>query len=416
MINRDFYLKQLIDRAGNGLIKIVTGIRRCGKSYLLFNLFKQHLLQSGIANDHIIEIQLDRRSFSKLRNPDELYSYVISKAVDKKKYYLLIDEIGMCDDFISVLNDFLYIDNFDVYVTGSNSHLLSKDIVTEFRGRGDEIHLNPLSFKEFYSQRSDFHEAWKEYYTFGGMPLILSKKDDDSKMKYLKDLFKETYIKDIKERNGIKDDRIMEELLNIISSSVGSLTNVQKLVDTFKSASNISVSPSTIKDYLEYLDDAFIIRKSIRYDIKGKKYINTPSKYYFSDVGLRNARLNFRQQEETHLMENVIYNELCMRGYSVDVGVVQVNERLPNGNYTKKQLECDFIINKGDSRIYIQSAYSIADKDKERQEKSALINIEDSFKKMIIVKDDVRKTVDDNGIMILSLKDFLLDESLLNVF
>ncbi len=414
MIKRDFYLNQLINGMNNGLIKIVTGIRRCGKSYLLFNLFKQFLLQNGVDEKHIIEIQLDRRSFSKLCDPDELYKYVISKTVDKEKYYLLIDEIQMCGDFVSVLNDFLYIDNFDVYVTGSNSHLLSKDVATEFRGRGDEMHLNPLSFKEFFSQRNDFSEAWKEYYTFGGMPLTLSKNDADSKMRYLKGLFNETYIKDIKERNGVSNDKVLDELLDIISSSIGSLTNVQKLIDTFKSVSNISVSPNTIKDYLGYLEDAFLIRKSMRYDIKRKKYINTPSKYYFTDVGLRNARLNFRQQEETHIMENIIYNELCMRGYSVDVGVVEVNERLPNGNYTKKQLECDFVINKGDSRIYVQSAYSISDEDKERQEKKSLINIDDSFKKVIIVKDDIRKTIDDNGITVVSLKEFLLNEKFLD--
>ncbi len=414
MIKRDYYLNQLIDGIDNGLIKIITGIRRCGKSFLLFKIFKQYLLDQNVDENHIIEIQLDRRSFSKLTDPDELYKYVIKRVVDNRKYYLFIDEIQMCEDFVHLLNAFFYIDNIDVYVTGSNSHLLSKDVITEFRGRGDEIRLNPLSFKEFYSQRSDFEEAWKEYYTFGGMPLILAKKDSNQKMQYLKDLFSETYLKDIKERNKIVNDKILDEILNIIASSIGSLINVQKLVNTFKSVLNISVSPNTIKEYLTYLEDSFIVRKSMRYDIKGKKYISTPSKYYFTDVGLRNARLNFRQQEESHLMENIIYNELCLRGYSVDVGVITLNEKTPNGNYTKKQLECNFVINKGDARIYIQTTYSISDEDKKIQEKRPLININDSFKKIIIVKDNIRKTIDDNGIIIVSLKDFLLDDTILN--
>ncbi len=410
MINRDFYLNKLISRMHNGMVKIVTGIRRCGKSYLLFSIFRNYLTEQGIDEDHIITVELDRISFEKQRDRYELCRYVKSKITDEKQYYVLIDEIQMCDGFEPVLNEFLHIKNADVYVTGSNSHLLSKDVITEFRGRGDEVHLNPLSFKEFYGTRTDFDEAWEEYCTFGGMPLVLSKKDEEEKMGYLKDLFTETYIKDIKERNGIKNDEILGELLNVISSSIGSLTNVQKLTDTFRTVGNVSVSPNTVKDYLEYLEDAYVIRKSLRYDIKGKKYINTPSKYYFTDLGLRNARLNFRQSEYTHIMENIIYNELCIRGFSVDVGVVEVNERKENGTYVRKQLECDFVINKGNQRYYIQSAYALYDDEKEKQEKRSLLKIDDSFRKIIIVRHGSKRTVDDNGIVTISLKEFLLGD------
>ena len=410
MINRDFYLNKLISRMHNGMVKIVTGIRRCGKSYLLFSIFRNYLTEQGIDEDHIITVELDRISFEKQRDRYELCRYVKSKITDEKQYYVLIDEIQMCDGFEPVLNEFLHIKNADVYVTGSNSHLLSKDVITEFRGRGDEVHLNPLSFREFYGTRTDFDEAWEEYCTFGGMPLVLSKKDEEEKMGYLKDLFTETYIKDIKERNGIKNDEILGELLNVISSSIGSLTNIQKLTDTFRTVGNVSVSPNTVKDYLEYLEDAYVIRKSLRYDIKGKKYINTPSKYYFTDLGLRNARLNFRQSEYTHIMENVIYNELCIRGFSVDVGVVEVNERKENGTYVRKQLECDFVINKGNQRYYIQSAYALYDDEKEMQEKRSLLKIDDSFRKIIIVRHGSKRTVDDNGIVTISLKEFLLGD------
>jgi uncharacterized protein len=410
MISRDFYLNKLISRMHNGMVKIVTGIRRCGKSYLLFSIFRNYLTEQGIDEDHIITVELDRISFEKQRDRYELCRYVKSKITDEKQYYVLIDEIQMCDGFEPVLNEFLHIKNADVYVTGSNSHLLSKDVITEFRGRGDEVHLNPLSFREFYGTRTDFDEAWEEYCTFGGMPLVLSKKDEEEKMGYLKDLFSETYIKDIKERNGIKNDEILGELLNVISSSIGSLTNVQKLTDTFRTVGNVSVSPNTVKDYLEYLEDAYVIRKSLRYDIKGKKYINTPSKYYFTDLGLRNARLNFRQSEYTHIMENIIYNELCIRGFSVDVGVVEVNERKENGTYVRKQLECDFVINKGNQRYYIQSAYALYDDEKERQEKRSLLKIDDSFRKIIIVRHGSKRTVDDNGIVTIPLKEFLLGD------
>ena len=410
MISRDFYLNKLISRMHNGMVKIVTGIRRCGKSYLLFSIFRNYLTEQGIDEDHIITVELDRISFEKQRDRYELCRYVKSKITDEKQYYVLIDEIQMCDGFEPVLNEFLHIKNADVYVTGSNSHLLSKDVITEFRGRGDEVHLNPLSFREFYGTRTDFDEAWEEYCTFGGMPLVLSKKDEEEKMGYLKDLFSETYVKDIKERNGIKNDEILRELLNVISSSIGSLTNVQKLTDTFRTVGNVSVSPNTVRDYLEYLEDAYVIRKSLRYDIKGKKYINTPSKYYFTDLGLRNARLNFRQSEYTHIMENVIYNELCIRGFSVDVGVVEINERKENGTYVRKQLECDFVINKGNQRYYIQTAYALCGDEEEKQIRKPLLKIDDSFRKIIIVRHGSKRTVDDNGIVTISLKEFLLGD------
>ncbi len=413
MIKRDYYLNKLIRKMNNGLIKVITGIRRCGKSFLLFHIFRDYLLSQGIKKENIISIELDRLSFEKLRDPYRLYEYVLNHIKSDEKYFIFIDEIQMCNNFESLLNDFLHMNNLDIYVTSSNSRLLSKDVITEFRGRGDEIHLNPLSFKEFYSSYDDFDTAWKEYYTYGGMPLVLSQKSDEDKINYLKDLFTETYIKDIKERNKIKNDNEFEQLLNIISSSVGSLTNPTKLVNTFKSVCNISISPNTIKDYLDYLEDSYLIRKSLRYDIKGKKYINTPSKYYFTDIGLRNARLNFRQQEENHIMENIIYNELCIRGFSIDVGVVEINEKQLNGKYIRKQLECDFVINKGSSRYYIQSAYDMPNDEKNDQEKKSLLNIEDSFKKVIIVKDNIKPKKDENGILTIGLKDFLLnDESI----
>lgn len=414
MIKRDYYLKQIEDRMWNGLIKVITGIRRCGKSYLLMKLFKQYLLDRGVSEDHIVQIELDKRSFVSLRDPDELCRYVYSRVNTTDRYYVFIDEVQMCDDFESVLNEFLHRENLDVYVTGSNSKLLSRDIATEFRGRGDEVHLYPLSFRELYQAYGDFDEAWKDYSVFGGMPLILSRKDNVSKMTYLKDLFRETYMKDIIERNGIKNDAVLEDLLNILASSIGSFTNPTRLVNTFASVKKQSVSPNTIKAYIDILEDSFIIERINRFDVKEKRYISTSSKYYFTDIGLRNARLNFRQQEETHIMENIIYNELRMRGYAVDVGTVEVSDRQADGRYVRKQLECDFVVNRGDTRFYIQSAYHIQDEEKEQQEKRPLLNIDDSFRKIIIVNENIRRKVDDHGIVTISLKDFLLDDSVLN--
>ena len=398
----------------NGLIKIISGIRRCGKSYLLSELFRKHLLAEGVKEDHIIHIALDDYEKKQYRNPDNCYQYVKSSIKDDEMYYLLLDEVQMMDSFEDVLNGFLHIKNLDVYVTGSNSKFLSSDVVTEFRGRGDEIRVYPFSFAEFYSViGGDWSDAWREYYTYGGMPLILSKKTDEEKAKYLQDLFKETYIRDIEERNKIKNNDELEELINVLASGIGCLTNPQKLVSTFNSVKHIGISLPTIKQYLDYLQDSFIINKVLRYDIKGKKYISTPSKYYFTDIGLRNARLNFRQQEETHIMENIIYIELRSRGYRVDVGVVEVYETSNSGKREKKLLEIDFIANKGDKKYYIQSAFEMTSPEKIVQEKKSLTKLNDFFKKIIVVKDDIKPNTDEQGIITVGIFDFLLNDNIL---
>lgn len=408
-IERNHYLRQLIDRKHNGLIKIISGIRRCGKSYLMAKLYYKHLLDSGISPDHIIYIALDDFANKQYRAPDVCYNYVKSALKDNKMYYLLLDEVQMMADFEDVLNGFLHIKNLDVYVTGSNSKFLSSDVVTEFRGRGDEIRVYPLNFAEYYSATGgDWSDAWREYCTFGGMPLILSQKNDSAKAEYLQELFAETYIKDIEERNRIKNNDELEELINVIASGIGSLTNPQKLSDTFKSVKRVDISAPTIKQYLAYLQDSFLINKAMRYDIKGKKYINTPSKYYFTDIGLRNVRLNFRQQEETHIMENIIYNELNIRGYSVDVGEIGILEKRAGG-YAEKKVEVDFVANQGSKKYYIQSAAYLPTAEKKAQEERPLLKIADSFKKVIIVKDNIKPYHDDNGIVFLGLKDFLLE-------
>ena len=415
MIERNYYLNKLKDKMWNGLVKVIVGLKGVGKSYILFNIFKNYLLSIGVKEEFIITINLDENANKKYRNPDELSKFVYSKTNSHDKFYIFIDEVQLCEDFEAVLNEFLHKENFDVYVTGSNSKLLSKDIITEFRGRGDEINVSPLSFKEFFSQyNDDFDIAWQDYMTFGGVPFVLSLKNENQKNNYLKNLFKETYVKDLLEHNKFKNDLILEDLLNIISSSIGSLTNPLKLANAFKSINKINVTPNTIKLYLDALEDAFLIRKASRYDIKGKKYIRTPSKYYFTDIGLRNARLNFRQIEENHIMENIIFNELIIRGYSVDVGVVEINEKEANGSYKRKQLECDFIVNQFDKKFYIQSAYHIYDDEKRYQEKLSLLNIKDFFKKIIIVRDNVRKNFDENGILTISLKEFLLNDEIFN--
>lgn len=416
-IQRDEYLRKLVDKKHNGLIKIITGIRRCGKSYLLFKLFKQYLLREGVAPDHIIEIAFDDRRNKKYRNPDACLEYVDSKIEDDKMYYVLLDEVQMMDEFEDVLNSFLHVENADVYVTGSNSKFLSSDIITEFRGRGDEIRVYPLSFSEFYAagRFETWEDAWNQYYTFGGLPYILHLDEEGDKENYLRKLFAETYLKDIIERNKVQNDIQLEELVNIISSAIGSLTNANKLANTFQSVENVELSAPTIKQYLEYLEDAFIIEKAVRYDIKGKRYINTPYKYYFVDVGLRNARLNFRQQEETHIMENIIFNELRMRGFAVDVGIVEVNEKNEKGVYVRKQTEVDFVINKGNRRYYVQSAFRLPTVEKERQEERPLLSISDSFKKIIIVRDNILLKRDENGITTMGLKEFLLDKNSLDL-
>ena len=410
-MNRNMYLDKLIRRKGNGMIKVITGIRRCGKTYLLFELFHQHLLASGVDKEHIIKIALDDRINKKYRDPDVLCEYVHNEIKDEQMYYILLDEVQMVEEFEDVLNSFLHIKNADVYVTGSNAKFLSKDIITEFRGRGDQVHLYPLSFAEFVTGKGiEGHQAWYEFTMYGGLPKMLEIENNEDKSNYLRDIFKETYIKDILERNEVRNQTEMEELLDYLASAIGGLTNPKKLSDTFKTVKNVSVHPDTIKNYLDYFEDSFLISKASRYDIKGKKYISTPAKYYFTDCGLRNVRINFRQYEETHIMENVIYNELLIRGYHVDVGVVEVTYSDEEKRRLQKQLEVDFVCNQGSRRIYIQSALALPTREKEEQEQMSLRNINDSFKKVIIVKDGPTHYNED-GILILNLFDFLLKEN-----
>lgn len=386
------------------LIKIVTGLRRCGKSFLLFNLFHQHLLSSGTDESHIIEIALDDISNEALREPFRMLEYVKSKIKDDNQYYLIIDEVQLLGRFVDVLNSFMHIDNVDIYVTGSNSRFLSKDVATEFRGRGIEIHIYPLSFAELYQARGgDKYALWKSYYTYGGLPYLASLNDNARKAEYLSSLNQTLYLKDIVERNKIANEDEFSELMNLMASSIGLPCNPNKIANTFKSVKKVSLAPQTIAKYLSFMEDAFIVEKSVRYDIKGRKYIGTLSKYYFQDVGLRNALLNFRQVEETHLMENVIYNELRRCGYSVDVGMIEVRSATQ-----RKQLEVDFVANKGDKRYYIQSAFALPDEQKREQELASLKKINDSFKKIIITRDDIAPYHDDNGVLIIGLMDFLL--------
>lgn len=415
-IRRDIYLKKLINRMHNGMIKVVTGIRRSGKSYLLFTIFKDYLLSEGVDEDHIISIELDRLENKKYRNPYVVLEKIKSQLIDSKDYYIFLDEVQLLDQFEDVLNSLLHIKNVDVYVTGSNSKFLSKDIITEFRGRGDEVHVYPVSFREYMTVfNGDKYEGWSSYVRFGGLPLTVTMNSDEQRVEYLTRLFEETYIKDIIERNHIEKKQELNDLINVLASGIGSLTNPSKIVATFNSVIQSDISLNTVRSYIEYLEDAFIISEANRYDVKGRKYIGTPLKYYFEDVGLRNARLGFRQVEETHLMENIIYNELRVRGFSVDVGVVMKRKRTKAGVQEKKQLEIDFIANQGSRRYYIQSAFSIPDEEKREQEKASLINVGDSFKKIIIVKDVVKPWHDEDGILTISLYDFLLDEKSLEL-
>ena len=404
IIKRDKYLDELIGWKHTDFIKIVTGLRRCGKSFLLFNLFHQHLLSSGTDESHIIEIALDDISNEALREPFRMLEYVKSKIKDDNQYYLIIDEVQLLGRFVDVLNSFMHIDNVDIYVTGSNSRFLSKDVATEFRGRGIEIHIYPLSFAELYQARGgDKYALWKSYYTYGGLPYLASLNDNARKAEYLSSLNQTLYLKDIVERNKIANEDEFSELMNLMASSIGLPCNPNKIANTFKSVKKVSLAPQTIAKYLSFMEDAFIVEKSVRYDIKGRKYISTLSKYYFQDVGLRNALLNFRQVEETHLMENVIYNELRRCGYSVDVGMIEVRSATQ-----RKQLEVDFVANKGDKRYYIQSAFALPDEQKLEQELASLKKINDSFKKIIITRDDIAPYHDDNGVLIIGLMDFLL--------
>ncbi len=432
VIKRDRYLKKLISKKENGLIKVITGIRRCGKSYLLFNLYHEYLNSIGISDTNIIELALDEITNARYRNPMELDAIIRAQVTDKsQKYYVFIDEIQKVSEmqnpyvddetakigFVDVLLGLMKIRNVDLYVTGSNSRMLSSDILTEFKDRGDEIRVNPLTYSEFYAAfDGEKRYAWKQYYTYGGMPLVLSKKTHEEKSKYLKDLFAKTYLSDVLEHNRILNEQmVLEDLLNIVSSSVGSLTNPTKLANTFQSVKQIAINSNTISKYLDFFIDAFIMCKVFRYDIKGKRYMDTPLKYYFTDIGLRNARLNFRQQEENHIMENVIFNELLVREYNVDVGVVEYNCQDGNGKKMRTQLEVDFVANKESKRYYIQSALSIDSEEKKAQEINSLLRVADSFKKIVVVKDDIMPWHDDNGILYIGIEQFLLDENAVDI-
>ncbi len=415
-IKRDRYLNLLISKKHNGLIKVITGMRRCGKSYLLFTLFKDYLLSEGIEKSHIIEIAFDAYENKQYRDPEVLYPYLKEQLKDDGMYYVLLDEVQLLGEFEAILNSLTRIKNVDVYVTGSNARFLSKDVITEFRGRGDEVHMYPLSFAEFMSvYPGTKQDGWNEYMLYGGLPLVLSFTTPDQKIAFLKSLFEETYISDIVGRHNIRNKAELEELLNILSSAIGSLTNPEKLAATFRSVKNKKISSNTIKKYIEYLCDSFLIDSAVRYDVKGKKYIDTPVKYYFTDMGLRNARLNFRQLEETHSMENIIFNELKIRGFNVDVGVIMQYDTNEKGNSVRKQLEIDFVCNKGSKRYYIQSAYAIPDQAKMEQEQRSLMLTGDFFKRIIITKDTPAPYYNENGVLIMSVYDFLLDENSLDI-
>ena len=411
VIERNKYLQELVSCRHNGLVKIITGMRRCGKSFLLFRLFRRFLEDNGVANDHIVEMAFDDYAFKEFRNPDKFYAYVKGRIIDDQPYYILLDEVQMLDEFEDVLNGLLHIPNADVYVTGSNAKFLSKDIITEFRGRGYQIHVSPLSFAEFMSvYEGDREDGWNEYLLYGGLPPVVLLKTEEEKLKLLDSLLAETYIIDVVNRNKIKNDSELNDLFKILASGIGGLTNPQRLSNTFQSVKNVSISPATIKKYIECLSDAFLLESCNRYDVKGRKYIGTPLKYYFSDLGIRNALLGFRQQEKTHLMENAVYNELCARGYSVDVGNVEVNTVDEKGTKVRRMLEVDFVCNRGYKRCYIQSALSLPDREKMQQESASLLRIDDSFMKYVITGDRIKKYQNDDGIVIMNVLDFLLDE------
>ncbi len=413
-IKRDVYLNKLIRKKKNGLIKVVTGVRRCGKSYLLFHLFHNHLLEEGILKDHIIEIALDDHRNKELRNSDAMLRYIEEKIQDKGDYYIILDEVQYMDEFEDVLNSLMHIPNIDIYVTGSNSKFLSSGVITEFRGRGDEVHMYPLSFAEFMTvYKGDKYMGLSEYMLYGGIPLVVLRDGANDKSMALQSLFGEIYIQDIVKRNHVKNIGELEDLLNILSSAIGSLTNPEKLKNIFRTVKKSKITANTIKKYLDYFEDSFLVESAKRYDIKGKAYIETPQKYYFSDLGLRNARINFRQFEQTHSIENVIYNELRMRGYSVDVRVVPIAEKDYNDTVTRKQLEVDFVCNLGSSRYYIQFAYTLPDEKKRTNEVRPFRKIDDSFKKIIITRDIVPPQYDEYGILTIIIYDFLLDSNCL---
>ena len=411
IIERKKYMQQLVQSKHNGLVKIITGIRRCGKSFLLFNLFKSQLEKEGIDKEHIIEMAFDDFANREYRAPEKFYQYVKAQIKDGRMYYVLLDEVQMMDQFEDVLNGLLHIPNVDVYVTGSNAKFLSKDIITEFRGRGYQIHVSPLSFSEFMTTYNGSKEdGWIEYLQYGGLPPVVLQPNDEEKIKFLKDLWQETYLIDILNRNHIKNNAELEELLCMLASGIGGLINPQKLSNTFKTNKNVSISPATLKSYISYCSDAFLIEEANRYDVKGRKYIGTPMKYYFADLGLRNALLNFRQVEKTHLMENAIYCELRRQGFNVDVGVVTINGKDENGSSYRKQLEVDFVCNKGSRRCYIQSALSLPSQEKIDQETNSLRRLDDGFERIVIVGDHMSCNHDDNGILFMSIYDFMTKE------
>ena len=411
IIERKKYMQQLVQSKHNGLVKIITGIRRCGKSFLLFNLFKSQLEKEGIDKEHIIEMAFDDFANREYRDPEKFYQYVKAQIKDGRMYYVLLDEVQMMDQFEDVLNGLLHIPNVDVYVTGSNAKFLSKDIITEFRGRGYQIHVSPLSFSEFMTTYNGSKEdGWIEYLQYGGLPPVVLQPNDEEKIKFLKDLWQETYLIDILNRNHIKNNAELEELLCMLASGIGGLINPQKRSNTFKTNKNVSISPATLKSYISYCSDAFLIEEANRYDVKGRKYIGTPMKYYFADLGLRNALLNFRQVEKTHLMENAIYSELRRQGFNVDVGVVTVNGKDENGSSYRKQLEVDFVCNKGSRRCYIQSALSLPSQEKIDQETNSLRRLDDGFERIVIVGDHMSSNHDDNGILFMSIYDFMTKE------
>lgn len=409
-IKRDIYLNRLIDRRENGAIKVITGVRRCGKSYLLFRLYKRYLIEQGIDESCVLEIPLDDDEYAEYRDRKKLSQYIRENTEEKNKmYYIFLDEVQFCEGFEGVLNGLSRRENLDIYVTGSNSRFLSSDILTEFRGRGDEVRVRTLSFSEFFSAfAGDKTEAWREYMMYGGLPRVLACKTDEQKSKYLTDIFQNVYIKDVIERNHLQNDHILEDVVDVLASSVGSLTNPNRIVNTFLS-NGIKTNTKTVGAYIEYLMDAFLIEKVKRYNVKGRKYIDSPQKYYYTDIGIRNARLNYRQQEPTHIMENIIYNELVMRGYNVDVGIVEKYGKEPNGKQKVTQLEIDFVCNMGSNRYYIQSAYSLPDEKKIKQEMASLDRIDDSFKKIIIVADNIKPWHTEKGYLIINVMDFLLD-------
>ena len=415
-IKRDVYLQQLIERKDNGMIKVITGIRRCGKSFLLFNIFKRYLQENGVDADHIIEIALDGIENEELRDPKVCFKYIKDAMKDDDKYYLLLDEVQFMPRFEEVLNSLLRMSNIDVYVTGSNSKFLSSDIVTEFRGRGDEIRIYPLSFAEFYSvYDGDYDDAWDDYMTYGGLPQVVGLQSERQKADYLKNIFANVYLKDVIERNKIQNVDEIGILVDVLASAIGAPTNPSKIANTFASERQMTYANKTISKHIDYLTDAFLISKASRYDIKGRKYIGANMKYYFTDLGLRNARLNFRQQEPTHIMENIVYNELLIRGYNVDVGVVQIFDKDKEGKRVRKQLEVDFVATKGSEKYYIQSAFDMNNEEKIAQEQRSLVNISDSFKKIIIVADNIKVRRNEEGITTIGLRNFLLDENSLNI-